>query len=142
MELLNQPNQTQPQQVPSVHFRLLLGKTWSAGLHVRYVSQSCNGPFRRCRCHAKLRFLVLFIKTTIHIHKSIESLNITVCQGANGCPQAWHTFLLANLGSHISECLQRIFLKLHRLTKLGTIKIDSWGRIFVLIKSTRNRNFA
>ena len=28
---------------------------------------------------------------------------------------------MANLGSHISECLQNIFLKLYGLTKFGTI---------------------
>ena len=30
-----------------------------------------NGPLRRC--HAKLRFLVLFIKTKIHLHEYIHS---------------------------------------------------------------------
>ena len=35
--------------------------------------------------------------------------------GASGCPRSIH------LGSHISDSLQRIFLKLHRSTKIGTI---------------------
>ena len=40
-----------------------------------------------------------------------------------GCPLAYIYLYqaLANLGSHISESLQRNFLKRHRLTKFGTI---------------------
>ena len=40
-----------------------------------------------------------------------------------GCPLAYIYLykVLANLGCHISEGLQRNFLKRHRLTKFGTI---------------------
>ena len=38
------------------------------------------------------------------------------------CPLAYVSlYILANLGSRISKSLQRIFLKLHGLTKFGTI---------------------
>lgn len=39
----------------------------------RYLEQ--NGPFYRC--HAKLRFLVLFVKTKIHLHESFYRIKFS-----------------------------------------------------------------
>ena len=99
-------------------------------------SPSINGPFSWC--HAKLQFLVLFIKTKIHLHEliyctgrilvtsEVSGKSITIWEpkftkkcmlGGAASVDPCHTFLC----SHISKSLQQIFLKHHRLTKFGTI---------------------
>ena len=103
-----------------------------------------NGSLRRC--HAKLRFLVLFIKTEIDLMNRFIVPNFVNLWSFRKIrcllPEIWESkvaniykeiyargihffvlkyWILANLGSHISKSLQRNFLKLHRLTKFGTI---------------------
>ena len=63
---------------------------------------------------------MLFIKTKIHLDESIYRAKFIV----PNLPIFTKTCMPseeANLGSHISENLQRIFLRLHRLTIFGTI---------------------
>ena len=97
-----------------------------------------NGPFRRCR--AKLRFLDLWSFRKIrcklseiwkpkfaNIHKRQPYISL---------------YILANLGSHIYESLQRSFLKLHRLTKFSTINQFMEMNFCFNRKNTRNSNFA